>query len=106
MTLEFDPDWHELPDAAPEEGATFAALSLAAADRCLTHVEDIESGTVRDRVFPAALSSCRLADLELVASALGNRNGESPDWRLSHCMSSIGKGFACPPSLSCSTATS
>jgi len=90
-----DFEWLDRPTAEGVERFAFASLTVSVADQILTELEDMNSRTVR--------SSMRGSAYDLAVWLLQNwwrlvvepeRN--TLDWKMSHCIGSIGRGFLWP----------
>jgi len=90
-----DFEWLDRPSVEGVERYTFASLTVSIADQILTEVEDLNSRTVR--------ASMRGSAYDLAVWLLQNwwRLVAEPerntlDWKMSHCMGTIGQGFLWP----------
>lgn len=90
-----DFEWLDRPSAEGVERYTFASLTVSVEDQILTELEDLNSRTVR--------ASMRGSAYDLAVWLLQNwwRLVAEPerntlDWKMSHCMGAIGKGFLWP----------
>ncbi|TNJ38962.1 hypothetical protein FGF66_06785 [Chlorobaculum thiosulfatiphilum] len=90
-----DFEWLDRPSAEGVERYSFASLTVSVADQILTELEDLNSRTVR--------ASMRGSAYDLAVWLLQNwwRLVAEPerntlDWKMSHCMGTIGMGFLWP----------